>query len=416
MAAVLLTLFVLVGGFAVDYGTTYLAHGRFRNAMDAGALAGANERQLNLAGGEAAVRTAALQYLALHGYVPDSRTTITVTLVNPGTTAELVRVDATRTEPTFFLRIIGINSVSFGATTEAVFGAQNLDVVLSIDTTGSMTGQMSQLVLAARAFLDQLNPSTSNPNGPQLALDVFHGKNAPPHNFNYTNASRVVQAATFLTTDYDKLRKIIDNSGPAACPAAWPSPQPHWADTSTSPTIEICPLQAVHIPGTPSGGSTYVGNGFDMGYVPRPGGANHWDMWDPTLGGRSSARKVLVLITDGSNSSDPPGADAATVDSAKWVKLGPDELAGTSDDVEIYTIGFFDSGSGDSNFTTNPPLCPAAVEPPGATTNDQELIDASSSKPGSCDHYYPLSKDQLDQLPTLFTTIAHQILRSRLSR
>src|SRR3989442_6590698 len=92
MAAVLFTLILLVGGLSADYGTTYLAHSKFRNAADAAALAGANERQRNPAGGEAAVRAVALQYLALHGYVPDAQTTITVTLVPAGAgTVETVR-------------------------------------------------------------------------------------------------------------------------------------------------------------------------------------------------------------------------------------------------------------------------------------------------------------------------------------
>jgi len=99
------------------------------------------------------------------------------------------------------------------------------------------------------------------------------------------------------------------------------------------------------------------------------------------------------------------------------VKPGGDGVIGTSDDVEIYTIGFFDTGTDASNFATSPtPLCPAAVIPPNPSTNDTELISASTSKPGSCDHYYPLNKNNSSNLPTLLTTVANQILRARLSR
>src|SRR2546422_4656968 len=153
MAAVLFTLILLVGGLSADYGTTYLAHSKFRNASDAAALAGANERQRNPAGGEAAVRTAALGYLALHDYVPDAQTTITVTLV-PGA-VETVRVETTRAQPTFFLRLIGISTVNFAATTEAQNGGGFLDVVLSLDITASMAPQMTDMRLAVRAFLDK---------------------------------------------------------------------------------------------------------------------------------------------------------------------------------------------------------------------------------------------------------------------
>src|SRR5437870_6154757 len=409
MAALLFTLILLVGGFAADYGTTYLANSKFRNASDAAALAGANERQRNPGGGEAAVRTVALQYLALHGYVPDSKTTITVTLVPAGAGGpETVRVETTRAQPTFFLRLIGISKVDFAATTEAQNGGGILDVVLSQDITGSMTDQMPYAVQAVRAFLDKINPSTNNPNGPQLALAVFHG--AGGNSLEFTPGSRDVQVATFLTQDYAKLSKIIDNTAGAACPSTWPTPQPAWADSSPATSSEICQLKAMH-----HSSSTYVGNGFEVAYVPNTG-TNHYDLWAPALGGRPGAKKVLVVVTDGSNTA--PAAtraqeDGAAVSAANAVKLGPDGVIGTSDGLEIYTIGFFDTSSDDSNCATSPtPKCPAAVIPssPGPSQNDSELISASSSKPGSCDHYYPLNKNNSSNLPTLLTTVANQIL------
>src|SRR5437867_4465467 len=243
MAALLFTLILLVGGFTADYGTTYLANSKFRNASDAAALAGANERQRNPGGGEAAVRTVALQYLALHGYVPDSKTTITVTLVPAGAGGpETVRVETTRAQPTFFLRLIGISKVDFAATTEAQNGGGILDVVLSQDITGSMTDQMPDMRLAVRAFLDKINPSTNNPNGPQLAINVFNGSLAS--NFQLQNGSRVAQNAIQLTQDYAKLTKIIDNTGTAACPTAWPTPQPTWSDINSVLSNRLCPLQS----------------------------------------------------------------------------------------------------------------------------------------------------------------------------
>jgi Flp pilus assembly protein TadG len=418
MAAVLFTLILLVGGLSADYGTTYLAHSKFRNAADAAALAGANERQRNPAGGEAAVRAVALEYLALHGYVPDPpTTTIDVILVPPvpGGAAETVRVVTTRSQPTFFLRLIGISAVNFAATTEAQNGGGFLDVVLSLDITGSMAGQMPQMVEAVKAFLDKINPSTNNPNGPQIAINVFNGKLTPPSGLSLTPSKRVAQTAIYLTSDYPKLAKVIDDSGSASCPAAWPSPQPRSSDTSWLVSRRICPLKS------DSGSGTYVGNGFEMAFIDNGSGAFAWNIWDPTLGGRAGGKKVLVVFTDGTNNVTGvpiPTADAATVAAANSVKAGPDGSIGTSDDVEIYTIGFFDTGQGGdaSNFATSPPLCPAARIPLNPAPNDSELIAASTSTPGSCDHYFPMNKTDFRSLPTLFTTVAGQILRSRLSR
>ena len=340
MAAVLFTLILLVGGLSADYGTTYLAHSKFRNAADAAALAGANERQRNPAGGEPAVRAVALQYLALHGYVPDAQTTITVTLVPAGAgTVETVRVDATRAQPTFFLRLVGISKVDFAATTEAQNGGGFLDVVVSLDITASMDAQMSDMILAAKAFLAKINPSLGNPNGPQMAINVFNGTSAS--NFVLQNNSRIAQTAIFLTQDSAALTKIIDGTGVGACPTAWPTPQPRYSDTGSQwpPRLRICPLQ------DQGGSGTYVGNGFEMAFSD----VNHghdWNIWDPSLGGRPGGKKVLVVFTDGANNvsgASEADANTATVAAANSVKRGPDGQLGTSDDVEIYTIGFFAS-------------------------------------------------------------------------
>ncbi len=410
LAAVLMMFVIVVGGLVVDYGLVYLQAAHFRNAVDAAALAGANERQLNPAGGTDTAQAAVLSYLALHGYVPDSRTSISVSFPPPppGSKQQTVRVQATRTSPTKFMRLVGVGSVTFGQETAAEVGGNAVDVVLSMDITNSMAPQMSEMRVAVRGFLDQLNPRTSDPNGPQVALTVFNGMNLP-RSRPLTPGGRVVQVATHLTQDYQLLTKIADNTGSAACPSAWPSPQPFFADTTRIIADRICPLQA-------NGGSgTYVGNGFEIALQP----ASSWNMWAASNGGRPNAKKVLVLITDGTNNAAPipvSDLDADTVAAANAVKAGWDGVMGTNDDVEVFTIGFFNTAEDASAFATNPPLCPAPIVPPGASSNDSELIAASSSTPGSCDHYYALNKSQATQLPALFTTIATRILRGRLSQ
>lgn len=219
---------------------------------------------------------------------------------------------------------------------------------------------------------------------------------------------RDAQVVTFLTNNKSVLTKIADNTGPGPCPSVWPSPQPVFATTSTAstPTKRVCPTK-------PFGGTgTYVGNGFEMTIEPN----YSWSLFHKDYGGRAGVKKALVVMTDGANNFggvSEAEADAATVTAATAVKRGTDSESGNADDVEIYTVGLY--GSGESNFTSNPPLCPAATIPTLPSTIDTMMISASSSTPGSCDHYYPLNKAQAAQLPQLLITIANSISRSRLT-
>jgi hypothetical protein len=44
------------------------------------------------------------------------------------------------------------------------------------------------------------------------------------------------------------------------------------------------------------------------------------------------------------------------------------------------------------------------------------LVSISSSAPGTCDHYYPLSKTETTSLPQLFTALAGTISRGQLTQ
>lgn len=121
-------------------------------------------------------------------------------------------------------------------------------------------------------------------------------------------------------------------------------------------------------------------------------------------------------MTDGQNNVDgldQATANTRTVNAANATKPGWDGTLNTPDDIEIYTIGFFDSGSGESGLIgTNPPGCPSSTLPGGRTATDNMLIQASSSTPGSCDHYYPVGKNM--SLPPIFGQIAGALGRARL--
>ena len=122
--------------------------------------------------------------------------------------------------------------------------------------------------------------------------------------------------------------------------------------------------------------------------------------------------------------------DQQTINRANALKLGPDGIAGTADDVEIYTIGFYCTigsynpsfnGPGHQNWCSSKMAytggagshpCPGAWDVTKASRADLFLWEVSSSTPGTCDHYFPLSKTE--QLPNYFKQIAGAIARGKL--
>jgi Flp pilus assembly protein TadG len=251
-----------------------------------------------------------------------------------------------------------------------------------------------------------------------------------------------------------KLANNTDTGGTTTCPTAMPSGSlASFACPLTD--ADIVPPQILGTPATPQGydssnnGTTawYTGTKLPnaMKAVCSNVAAGNCDSgyfaWDTANGGRNNeandgyARKVLVMMTDGFNEIYPTTGtpvdlstwDTDVVTYANTIKLGKDGVAGTSDDVEIYVVGFFctpySAGSGIPQKwcksqladTTAPHPCPGTTYPPSGvtpTTIDTLLKNISSSTTGSCDHYYPIKKTE--SLPTLFRVIAGSVARGRL--
>jgi hypothetical protein len=156
---------------------------------------------------------------------------------------------------------------------------------------------------------------------------------------------------------------------------------------------------------------------------------------DSSQGGANNARKVMVLMTDGQDEMWPlpgPGGSesVSTYDTnvqsmANALQNGPDGVAGTYDDVDIYVVGYFCTDY-PNNFcqsalaASTPHGCPGPqYPPPGMTpsTIDNLLNAIASSTPGTCDHYYPLGKTETVQdLPGLFQSLAGRISRGALTQ
>lgn len=184
---VALSLVVLVGsaGIALDAGNGYLARVRLSRAVDAGALAAAR----TLRQGEPQAKLEAEAVARANGIAEGlGPITTSVTFGVNDRGENTVVVSATRSLPTVFVRLLGIDEMIVSAMAEAA--APPLDVVLILDTSGSLAAANAwdDLQAAAIVFTQYLS-STVDKMGLvsfQLAaknhLPLHHGFKTPMAN------------------------------------------------------------------------------------------------------------------------------------------------------------------------------------------------------------------------------------------
>lgn len=127
LAIVALSLVVLMAfaGLTADVGLIYGSRRQMQTAADAAAVAGANALQGSSTVASGYV-TAAQDAAAMNGFTnATSGVSVNVSEVTcPNASAEqCVRVDVSQPEPTYFLRVLGYNSLN--VSTEAIAGGVN---------------------------------------------------------------------------------------------------------------------------------------------------------------------------------------------------------------------------------------------------------------------------------------------------
>jgi Flp pilus assembly protein TadG len=253
LAQVVLLVFV---GFAVDYGSLLVERTRLQNAVDAASLAGARALVDGTNPGTPAAQAAVTNYLALHGYVAAADTTIGISFPpSPGTSAtETVAIAASRVKPTYFIKLVGIDNVTVSGNASAAVDRKLIDIMLSLDLTGSMdapaTNDLNQLRGAVVDFVNKIDPNAANPNGPKIGMARFAGvkcewmSSGPGDTFidigpgpsEYRSPCTDDKTIlTNLTMDKPTLVKIANNSGGGTCPggiAAFACPLVSWRYTA----------------------------------------------------------------------------------------------------------------------------------------------------------------------------------------
>jgi Flp pilus assembly protein TadG len=295
--AMMLTALMGLGGAGVDYGLIVIESSRLQNALDAASLAGARALVTSTATSQsvrdAEGEAAAVSYLGLHGYV-NGQNGATFTYVKSASdsaasaTHDTMQVNGTVVKPTSFWKVIGINSTTLNRTATAVASGGMVDVMLSLDVSGSMersgTDDLGQLRDAVVEFIMQMQVDPANARGSQVGIARFagikcrwdrgttssntsHGDgdqyidlNRGPYGSEYvTPCDDDVNVLIGLTMNKSALTKVARNdaapSGQSSCPSG--------ATGYGCPLISAKYRQVPVVYGTPtSGGTPVLANGI----------------------------------------------------------------------------------------------------------------------------------------------------------
>lgn len=166
-ALMVVPLFVCTG-LAIDGGRAFLARFELGSALDAAALAAGST-----VGDQAALENVARQYVDKN-YRQAAAGSVNLKLT-PG--EDVLTLDGNVQMETFFMPIVGINTVKIAAQSEVRRGGTDLEVSLVLDTTGSMKGsRIDDLKDAAADLVNTVVGDVQTPHYSRLAL-VTYGDN-----------------------------------------------------------------------------------------------------------------------------------------------------------------------------------------------------------------------------------------------
>ncbi len=177
---------LLAAGAAVDYARAYLVQEQLLSALDSTALAVAAESDEDVA----YLDERAAEFFA-ESYDPSADAPAGDPQVEVASAR--ITVSATATVPTYFLGLIGIDQLTMQEDATAVRETKGLEVVLVLDTTGSMAygGNMTAMRDAAEQLIRNLFGNKETPDNLRVSIVPF------------ATAVNIGPSRTDLLKDYD---------------------------------------------------------------------------------------------------------------------------------------------------------------------------------------------------------------------
>ncbi len=171
LVSIALVVLLGVAALAVDVGDLWTTRRLMQSAADAGAVAGADEIAI---GGNSTAITAAAKDAASHngfadgGTRPGTTNTITVAVHNPPTSgpyaanSNAVEVDVSQTQPTYFMKVLGMRTVPVSTMAVAVtLGSGSCVYSLDPSASGATTVGGTASVSSACGLYDNSSSSSA---------------------------------------------------------------------------------------------------------------------------------------------------------------------------------------------------------------------------------------------------------------
>ena len=161
----------LIGGAALDYARGAREKAALNSALDATALAAAQDARRFT---ESELRRRAQAYFAAAYAAQGGSGAPTVTL-NLDAATKRLSVSAAHAVPTTLMKIGGTDEMRIGSATTVSYGSPNIEVALVLDNTGSMDwdNKMDALKVAASNFIGQLAAKARAPGEIKVSVVPF---------------------------------------------------------------------------------------------------------------------------------------------------------------------------------------------------------------------------------------------------
>lgn len=398
---------------AIDYNRANLARTSMQSALDATALMLAKESQ-TLSANDVANKASGY-FTAMFNNSQATNVGVTSTLQNPQPGSYVLDITASATVPVKFTKIFGKTDIDISATAEAVWGIKKLNLALALDNTGSMaqSGKMDALKTAAHNLLTTLQNAAHNPGDIKVSIVPFDTDvNVGTENVNatwidwtdweaangtcahYTGRSQPTsqsscssKSGTWTPTAHTAWNGCVydrdqnNDVGNAATVAGTPASM-FRADQASSCAASMMPLSEdwtalnAKIDTMTPTGNTNVTIGMSLA----------WQTLSPVDPFNAPAKaddldKVIVLLTDGTNTQNRWSSSATSIDS----RTSKACAAAKADNIKVYTVRVIDGNA--------------------------TLLKGCATKPSM---YYDVQ--QANQLNAAFGSIAQNLANLRLTR
>jgi Flp pilus assembly protein TadG len=367
--ALLLPVLVGMAGLALDMGNLYMSQSRLQAATDSAALAGSLDLPYDPELSKGLVSAAAREMLQKN--YPNA----TATAITAGTDVRSVCVQSRATVGALLLQTLGVNATT--VTARACAGFNNLDIVLVIDNTGSMSGTpMTMVRQSSLELVDLIMPDGGTPTA-KIGLVPFRGKvhvganvDGKPDGCRNADGTQNTGLLSKYSDPYHRVSADTCSSIPRIAPL-----------TGDKATIKAA-INSQTATGASSG--TVISEGIKWGRQVLSPAAPYTQGGDP-----KKYRKIMILLTDGDTEDGTCGGSyrATYTPNDYWTNayygmgtttchcedggclnqaMLTEAQNAKNEGVEIFTIRYGDSDTTDRNL----------------------MKTVASSRAGTTDHYF----------------------------